>query len=425
MPELLRMPEVAAGTSEAVLSSWPVAVNTPFQARDTIATVETAKAVVDVDAEADGVLLALLVREGSEVRIGAPIALLGAPEERVGDVAAALAELGVALNGSDADSVAMPTEPPRVVTSGQLGDAARVDEAAPGRDGRIFVSPLARRLARDGGLALEEITGTGPNRRVVRRDVEAALMRHGTEDVVRQRVALDGSTGHQHDAGFADHPHSRLRKAIAARLLESKQTAPHFYLRGVVRAEALLRLRAELNEVSPVRISLNDLLVKAVAQAHLRVPEMNVIWTPEAVRSFTSVDVAVAVATEAGLVTPVLRGVDVASVTAIARTMRDVVDRARGGTLQQRELEGGSITVTNLGMFGTEEFAAIINPPQAAILAVGAVRQEPVVEHGGIVAASVLRLTLSVDHRPVDGVTAARWMQALGALLERPIQLLS
>lgn len=423
MPELLRMPEVAAGTAEAVLSSWPLAVNTPFQAGDTIATVETAKASVDVEAETDGVLLALLVGEGSEVSIGAPIALLGAPGERVGDVAAALAELGVALGDPEPDSAAPASDPAPLATPDGSGPAASA--TAPRGDGRIFVSPLARRLARAGGLALADITGTGPNRRIVRRDVESALARHGTGGAGEQRITGDAPAAPQPEAAFVDRPHSRLRKAIAARLLESKRSAPHFYLRSVVRVDALLRLRAELNESSPVRISLTDLLVRAVGQAHLRVPEMNVIWTPEAVRSFTSVDVAVAVATEAGLVTPVLRAVDAASVTAIARTMRDVVDRARGGNLQQREIEGGSITVTNLGMFGTEEFAAIINPPQAAILAVGAVKQEPVVQDGEVVAGSVLRLTLSVDHRPVDGVTAARWMHALVALVERPIQLLS
>lgn len=422
MPELLRMPEVAAGASEAVLSSWPLAVDTPFQVGDTIATIETAKASVDVAAETDGVLLALLVGEGSEVSIGAPIALLGAAGERVADVAAALAELGVEYGAPKPGSAASRSAPP-VAPVGSADSAAGV--TAPGDAGRIFVSPLARRLARAGGLALAEITGTGPNRRIVRRDVESALARHADADADRQRVARDAPTGPQPQAAFTDRPHSRLRKAIAARLLESKQSAPHFYLRSVVRVDALLRLRTELNEAGPVRISLTDLLVRAVGQAHLRVPEMNVIWTAEAVRSFTSVDVAVAVATEAGLLTPVLRDVDATSVTVIARTMRDLVDRARGGTLQQRELEGGSITVTNLGMFGTEEFAAIINPPQAAILAVGAVKQEPVVHDGDVVAGSVMRLTLSVDHRPVDGVTAARWMQALVALIERPIQLLS
>jgi pyruvate dehydrogenase E2 component (dihydrolipoamide acetyltransferase) len=222
-----------------------------------------------------------------------------------------------------------------------------------------------------------------------------------------------------------------MRRAIAARLTESKATTPHFYLRGSARVDRLLQLRAELNEgaLDPggpgVRISVNDLLVKAVAQAHLLVPEMNVTWTGEAIRSYSGVDVAVAVATDDGLVTPVLRGVESMSVRAVARATQDAVERARAGRLQQRELEGGTISVTNLGMYGTEEFAAILNPPQAAILAVGAARQEPVVTHGELAVGTVLRVTLSVDHRPVDGATAARWMQAFVSVLETPVRILA
>jgi pyruvate dehydrogenase E2 component (dihydrolipoamide acetyltransferase) len=225
--------------------------------------------------------------------------------------------------------------------------------------------------------------------------------------------------------GWTDQPLSRMRKAVAARLTESKATAPHFYVRGVARVDELLRLRTELNDGAEVKVSVNDLLVKAVARAHLLVPEMNVVWTGEAIRSFAGVDVAVAVATESGLVTPVLRGVEGLPIGAVARSTQDFVSRARAGRLQQAELEGGSITVTNLGMYGVEEFAAIINPPQAAILAVGAARQEAVVTDGRVEPATVLRVTLSVDHRPVDGATAARWMTALVSLLERPVRILA
>jgi pyruvate dehydrogenase E2 component (dihydrolipoamide acetyltransferase) len=216
-----------------------------------------------------------------------------------------------------------------------------------------------------------------------------------------------------------------MRRAVAARLTESVTTAPHFYVRGVARVDELLRVRAELNDGAEVAVSVNDLVVKAVARAHQLVPEMNVVWTGEAIRSFAGVDVAVAVATDSGLVTPVVRGVDGLAVTAVARATRDVAARAREGRLQQPELEGGSITVSNLGMFGVEEFSAIINPPQASILAVGAARQEPVVTDGRLGVATVLRVTLSVDHRPVDGAVAARWMSAFVSLLERPVRILA
>jgi pyruvate dehydrogenase E2 component (dihydrolipoamide acetyltransferase) len=212
---------------------------------------------------------------------------------------------------------------------------------------------------------------------------------------------------------------------VAARLAESKATAPHFYVRGSARVDELLRLRAQLNDDAEVKISVNDLVVKAVAKAHQLVPELNVVWTGEAIRSFRGVDVAVAVATDAGLVTPVLRGVDGLTITAVARATRDFAARAREGRLQQAELEGGTVTVSNLGMHGVEEFSAIINPPQASILAVGAARQEAVVDDGRLEVGTVLRVTLSVDHRPVDGATAARWMAAFTGLLERPVRILS
>jgi pyruvate dehydrogenase E2 component (dihydrolipoyllysine-residue acetyltransferase) len=395
MPELLRMPEVAANTPAAVLASWSLPVGADFRAHDTIATVETDKAVVDVEAPSDGVLLAALVTEGTEVRIGAPIALLAGSGERVADIDAALA---AALGANGAKS----SVPAR--------SASAADAGEPSETKRVFASPLARRLAKEAGLPVEQLTGTGPNSRITKRDVDAALARR--DDVVVPTA-------------FTDLPHSRLRRAIAARLVESKQTAPHFYLRGTANVEALVRLRSELNEDQTTRVSLTDLIVKAVAQAHQRVPELNVIWTPDAIRRFSTVDIAVAVATEHGLVTPVVRSVESLSITALSRVSGDLIERAHQGALRQQEIEGGTITVTNLGMYGTEEFAAIINPPQAAILAVGAVMAEPVVRDGQVVAGSVLRCTLSVDHRPVDGVTAARWMREFLGILEHPIRILA
>ncbi|HEY3607460.1 MAG TPA: dihydrolipoamide acetyltransferase family protein [Pseudonocardiaceae bacterium] len=389
MPELLRMPEVAANTPAAVLAGWSLPVGASFRAHDTIATVETDKAVVDVEAAHDGVLLAALVTEGTEVAIGAPIALLAGAGEQVTDLDAALSALGAQPSTSD-------------------------------NNGRVFASPLARRLAKEAGLPVELITGTGPNSRITKRDVDAALAHRDVTPVAEPSPVATPPL-----AAFTDLPHSRVRRAIAARLLESKQTAPHFYLRGTANVNALVRLRSELNQDHETHISLTDLVVKAVGQAHLRVPELNVIWMLDAVRSFSTVDIAVAVATEHGLVTPVVRSVDSLSISALSRTTRDLIERAHQGTLRQQEIDGGTITVTNLGMYGTEEFAAIINPPQAAILAVGAVRSEPVALDGHVVVGSVLRCTLSVDHRPVDGVTAARWMREFLGILENPVRILA
>ena len=281
-------------------------------------------------------------------------------------------------------------------------------------------------------MQLDDLDGSGPNGRIVRRDVEAAIAARGPAGGTVAAPVADASappaprttTPAVEGAGYADTPVSRMRRAVATRLTESVTTAPHFYVRGTARVDRLLALRAEITADGGPRVSINDLLVKAVAQAHLQVPEMNVVWTGDAVRSFSGVDVAVAVATDRGLLTPVVRGVDRLSLTALAAATRDLSTRAKEGRLQQSELEGGSISVSNLGMYGTEEFSAIINPPHAAILAVGAALEQPVVRDGQLEVGTVLKVTLSVDHRPVDGATAAQWMKAFLAFVEAPVRML-
>lgn len=404
MPSLLRMPEVATDTTEAVVMQWQVQPNTPFRVGQPIVTVETAKAVVDVEAEADGVLLKALVEPGAAVPAGGPIALIGSVGEVVADIDSALAGLGVSTSAAHA------------------GGSAREE--------RIFASPLARRLARDSGLALAELQGTGPGERIVRRDVERAIAGRtspngaqplpGTAPVPASPPAKPEGDG----AAYTDIAHTRIRRAIAARLTESTTSAPHFYLRGTARVDRLLALRREINDEGTIKVSINDLVVKAVARAHTLVPALNVTWHGDTIRHYARVDIALAIATDAGLVTPVIRGVDRLSLGQLAAATGDVITRARTRRLQQAELEGGSITVTNLGMLGTEDFSAVINPPQAAILAVGAARPEAVVRDGAVEAATVLRVTLSIDHRPVDGATAAEWLRVFLDLLENPARIL-
>jgi pyruvate dehydrogenase E2 component (dihydrolipoamide acetyltransferase) len=451
MPRLLRMPEVAAGAAEAVLAEWLVAERAEFAAADTLATVETDKAMVDVEADDAGVLLTTLVAPGAHVEVGAPIAVLGQPGEVVPDIGAVLADLGVAAPARPAEPAtpaaapaaasapSVTSAPPATASSAaaapSVAPPAAAAPAGPGGNGRVFASPLARKIARQSGVAVETITGTGPGGRILRRDVEAAVAAHAAAPPAAAPPAAAPVAAAPVAAAPAaeaepprdgDIPHSRQRRAIAARLTESQQTVPHFYLRATVRAGRLVALRAEINSGlgESARVSLNDLVVKAVAAAHQRVPEMNVIWTPDAVRTFATVDVAVAVATDRGLVTPVLRDVTAQTITQVAAHTRDLAARARDGRLRQHELDGGTISVSNLGMYGVEEFAAIVNPPHAAILAVGAVRDEPVVEDGAVIPGKVMTVTLSVDHRPVDGVIAARWLAALRELLENPLRVL-
>jgi pyruvate dehydrogenase E2 component (dihydrolipoamide acetyltransferase) len=423
---VLRMPGVAANATDAVLSEWLVDESGEFGAADPIATVETEKAAVDIEADAAGRVLKTLVPPGAQVEVGDPIAVLADLGEQVDDIDALLRSLGVepatdVVIPERRDVPADPESAAPVIEEVEM--PAQPDPRSPAAaNGRVFASPLARKIAKEAGLTIEEITGTGPRGRILRRDVENAVAQRSPvtpPPVVEERAARN------HLASYDEIPHSRIRQATARRLTESQQQVPHFYLRATVRAEALLALREEVNADAPVKVSLNDLLVKAVGAAHQRVPEMNVTWTSDAVRRYRTVDVAVAVATDRGLLTPVVRDVGALTVTALAGSVRELAERARDGKLKQDELEGGSISVTNLGMHGVEEFAAVINPPHAAILAVGAVRSEPVVEDDAVVPGRVISLTLSVDHRPVDGVVAARWLGVLTALLEHPARILA
>ncbi len=447
MARLLRVPAIAAGASEAVLAAWPLAENVPYAAADVIATVETEKAIVDIEAEEDGVILRRLVGEGANVAVGQPIALLGAPGEAAGDIDEMLRAQGVAPAAaapagspvSSPPSAGSPASGADLVRAAPAGNGQRqgpgphrdAEQAGAQRAGtqRIFVSPLARRLAREGALDLRAIAGTGPNGRIMRRDVEQAMRAVGPAPAAPQTAAPQTAAplaAALAPAGHTAIAHSRVRQAIASRLTESKRTVPHFYLSGSARAGKLLRLRAELNEgTGPARVSVNDLVIKAVARAHQLVPAMNVIWTPEALLSYDSVDIGVAVASPRGLVTPVLRAAERYPVSALAVAVADLVDRAGAGRLQQRELEGGTTCVTNLGMFGVEQFAAIINPPQSSILAVGAIHDAPVVKKGKLGVGAVMRVTLSADHRAIDGATAAEWMKAFVALIEHPAQILA
>jgi pyruvate dehydrogenase E2 component (dihydrolipoamide acetyltransferase) len=431
---LLLMPAVAANAAEAVLSDWPVPENTPFAAGDAIATIETEKAVVDVPAEEAGVILKGLVAVGVAVEIGAPIALLGAVGEAVEDLDAVLADLGVAPGGRVATEPAATTAPaePAATTAPAASESVPPSPAPVERTGgRIFSSPLARRLAKAAGMSIAELIGTGPGGRIVRRDVERAVDARrapAAEPIVevQPRATPPAALPPVPAPGtYDDIPHTRMRRAIAARLTQSVRDAPHFALQGTASVDGLLELRAKLNEYAPTKISINDLVVLAAARAHVLVPAMNVLWLPDAVRRFSAVDIAVAVSTDRGLVTPVLRGVDRMTVSAVAAAGRDLVDRARSGKLREEELAGGTLTVTNLGVFGTESFAAIINPPQSAILAVGAARQEPVVREGELAVATVMHVTLSVDHRPIDGALAAEWLAAFLSLMEQPLRILA
>ncbi|MDX1891214.1 dihydrolipoamide acetyltransferase family protein [Mycolicibacterium sp. 050158] len=423
------MPEVLANATEAVIQSWLVTEGQQVAVGDPLAEVETEKAVVELAAEVAGVLARLIAEPGATITVGEAIAIVLAPGE------------------SDAD---LDTEPPADPDSGApVLEAASQRESAPvraaanqqtaeperettpaGSSGttgkRLFATPLVRRLAGEKDIDLTTVTGTGPGGRIVRRDLErlAAAEPVAGTPVAESPKPTPASAPATTPDGFTDEPLTGMRKAIARRLTESKITVPHFYVKAECRVDALMDLRRSVNEVAAVKISLNDFVLKAVAGALVEVPEANSIWNETSLRRFEKVDVAVAVAVDGGLLTPVLRDVDGMSLSVVATTVADLARRAREGRLKQAELEGGSFSVSNLGMYGVSEFAAILNPPQSGILAVGSAAPRPVVVGGELATATVMTVTLSADHRVIDGAVAAQWMSAFVRRIEDPLAIL-
>ena len=418
MAAIMRMPEVLANATEAIIAKWLIAEGTSFTVGQPMAEVETEKALVEVPAESDGILGKYLAQNGAHVQVGAPIAILLAAGEGQAEIDKLLAEAGADIPAPAAAPAPVATAPTPPPAAPVVAAPAPVVAAAPANTGgRLFASPLARRLAKENGIDPASIQGTGPDGRIVRRDVQAAISSGGAPRIpaVSAPVIPTGT--------FIEIPHSGMRKAIARRLTESKTTVPHFYLNAPVIADEMLKFRTSFNEWAPKKVSVTDLIVKTVAAAFADVPAANVIWTDTALRQFSDVDVAIAVATDKGLITPVIRGVNHMSLIQLNAAANELIDRARTGGLKQHEIEGGTFSVTNLGMYGTDEFSAILNPPQSAILAVGAAKQKPVVVDGQIVVRSVINFTMSVDHRAVDGALAAQWLAAFVKRFENPFWL--
>ena len=419
MATLITMPEVAAGATEIVLSKWHVAVGASVNVGDIIADIETEKAVVDFACDAQGTVYKILVADGDSVDVGAPIMIvLGAGEDgSAGDAllgaTATTAHAAVNVEATAVSSVAAP-----------VGFSATPAETPD--ESRQFVSPIVRKLARERGIELAQIAGTGPLGRVVRRDLESFAPRSaGAASAGTSSFSSSSELATQeHSSSYSTVPHTGMRRAIARRLTESKSTVPHFYVTADCKVDALLELRASINQSSSVKISVNDIVVKAVASALMDVPDSNVVWNAEAMHKFESADIAVAVTTEGGLFTPVIRGVEKRSLSNLSMEITEMAARARAGKLRQEELEGGSFAVSNLGMFGTKEFSAILNPPQSGILAVGAASPRAIVDDGQIVVANVMTVTLSADHRAVDGALAAQWLAAFVKRIENPLSML-
>jgi pyruvate dehydrogenase E2 component (dihydrolipoamide acetyltransferase) len=417
------MPALSPTMETGTLAKWTVAVGDTVRSGDVIAEIETDKATMEVEAVDDGVMASILVDAGSEgVAVGTPIGRLAEDGEALDEVAAAPAAAAPTRAAVEPDAPApapaeaAPPQPGAVATSAPVASSA-----APNAE-RIFASPLARRIAADRGVDLAAISGSGPHGRILRRDVEVA------DISARPAAASAGisAAGPVVQGDSRTEPNSQMRKIIAARLQESKATAPHFYLTVDCEIDTLLESRRQMNDRAPegVKISVNDLIIRAAAMALIKVPRANASWEGDNTRLFSHADIAMAVAVDGGLVTPVIWAAEQKGLAEIAATSRDLATRARDGKLAPEEFSGGSFTISNLGMYGVREFAAVINPPQGAILAVGAGEQRPVVHDGQLAVATVMTVTLSADHRVVDGAVGAEWLQAFKGYIEAPVTML-
>lgn len=418
MATIIRMPEVAANATHATLVSWSKKEGDKLLSGESIADVETEKAVIELNIEAEGTVARLLVKNGAEVSVGTPIAVLINAGETTADADRLL----------QSEAAEQPQVP---ISDSTLSFAPSIALEIPGKisssleNTRVFSSPVARLLAKQHNIDLGSISGSGPNGRVVKYDVQQAIEQgHGAKGTISSSKLIQ-PIHPVASAGFTDIPHTNMRRTIARRLHESKSTVPHFYLTVECRMDKLMQMRAEINAQSGSKISVNDFVVLACARALRDIPTVNVAWTESSIRQFHKVDISVAVSTDAGLITPIVRDVNAKSLSVISQEVRVLADRARQGQLSPEEFQGGSFSVSNLGMYGVDEFAAIINPPQAAILAVGAVKAQPVINQAGAIeAGQVMRCTLSVDHRAVDGALAAQWLSAFRQFIESPYLML-
>lgn len=408
MPTVVRMPEVLANAGEGVIQTWLVSEGQEVAVGDPLAEIETEKAVVEYVAEVAGIVGRLIVEAGSTIAVGEPIA-----------VVLAAGEVDTDIDSAVLDGASVSAEPtPSRATVGAAGPAAEPN----GR--RLFATPLVRRLARERGIELESVKGTGPAGRIVRRDLDRLPVPERIDEKQPERTPAPAAESTEPATGFTDIPLTAMRRAIARRLTESKTTVPHFYLTADCRVDDLVALRRSVNAAAAVKVSLNDFVLKAVAGALLEVPDANAIWNGDSIRRYDHADIAMAVAVDGGLLTPVLRSVDTTPLSVIAAQTADFAQRARDGRLRQHELEGGSFSVSNLGMFGVAEFSAILNPPQSGMLAVGGAIQRPVVDDGELKVGTVMTVTLSADHRVIDGAVAAAWMAAFVRRVENPLTIL-
>ncbi|PYG34592.1 pyruvate dehydrogenase complex dihydrolipoamide acetyltransferase [Pelagimonas varians] len=437
MPIEILMPALSPTMEEGTLAKWLVKEGDTVHSGDILAEIETDKATMEFEAVDEGIIGKVLIPDGSaDVKVNTPIAILLEEGETADDIATTAPQT--------------PAEAQPAAAAAEVAPAGGSDKAAPAlsKDGsRVFASPLARRIAGQKGLDLSQITGSGPRGRIVKADVENATAGSTVAAGAAQTPRVQPSPAVAAGQALASGPSSDtiarmyenrdyqvvelngMRKTIAARLTEAKQSIPHFYLRRDIQLDALLEFRSQLNKqlaARSIKLSVNDFIIKACANALQQVPEANAVWAGDKILQLTPSDVAVAVAIDGGLFTPVLQDAHHKSLSALSAEMKDLATRARDRKLAPHEYQGGSFAISNLGMFGIDNFDAVINPPHGAILAVGAGVKKPVVNsEGALAVATVMSVTLSVDHRVIDGALGAQLLQAIVENLENPMVMLA
>ncbi|MDE0538194.1 MAG: pyruvate dehydrogenase complex dihydrolipoamide acetyltransferase [Rhodospirillales bacterium] len=421
------MPALSPTMTEGNIAKWHKQEGDEVASGDLLAEIETDKATMELEAVDDGVLGKIIAAEGSEnIAVNTPIAVMLEEGE---DASAAEAAASAA---PAAEPTLAPAAPPEPAPATEPASPPQPAPAAPKSNGaRVFASPLAKRIAADAGIDIGAISGSGPHGRVVKRDVEAAIAAPAAAPSAAPQALASPARAQLPvvAGGYTEVPHSNMRKTIGRRLQESKQTVPHFYVTMECEIDKLLAMRKDLNARAGAtgedyKISVNDFIIRAAAFAMKKVPDVNASWTDEAMLLYNDIDISVAVAIDGGLITPIVRNADQKGLAVISNEMKDLAARAREGKLLPDEFQGGGFTISNLGMYGVKEFAAIINPPQSCILAVGAGEQRPVVRDGALTTATMMSVTLSTDHRVVDGALGAEWLQAFKVLVEDPLAML-
>ncbi|HVX51194.1 MAG TPA: pyruvate dehydrogenase complex dihydrolipoamide acetyltransferase [Chitinophagaceae bacterium] len=423
MEEVVLMPRLSDTMTEGVIAAWHKNIGDDVKKGEVLAEIETDKATMELESYKDGKLLYQGAKQGEKIQVNDLLCIIGKEGFDVNAVVNALKGSGAAAPTTAPTVSQAPAAPVASTTA-----PAPVAEQPVVNEGRILASPLAKKIAQDRGIDLKYVKGTGDNGRIIKSDVDsyqpAAFPAAPQQQAAAQPAKAAAPQAAAGTVSFEEVPVSQMRKTIARRLSESLFTAPHFYLTMAIDMDACVAARGKLNELSKVKISFNDIVLKATAAALKQHPKVNSSWLGDKIRINHHVNVGVAVAVEEGLLVPVVRFADTKSLSQIATEVKDYAQKAKDKKLQPADWEGSTFTISNLGMFGIEQFTAIINPPDACILAVGGISQEPVVKNGQIVPGNVMRVTLSCDHRVVDGATGAAFLQTLKSLLEEPLRIL-